>query len=111
MKACTSKREYGSPRLWSAKVDSQTSGMEMACGVCVCPNGRRLSPPTDPPIPLNGLPVRRVVWPRRPPPRRSKRGLVFPGRPCPGACSLRAIPGGRVCACLSVCLGRFRNRE
>lgn len=104
MKACTSKREYGSPKIVVGKGRrlSDFGDGDGVWGGGVSPNGRRLSPPTDPPIPLNGLPVRRVVWPRRPPPpRRSKRGLVFPGRPCPGACSLRAVLGGRVCACLS----------
>lgn len=108
MKACTSKRKYGSPsKIVVGQVNSQTSGMgDGLCGGCVPTVGAALSPS------LSHLPPSTAflcaVW-CGPVDRRDGAGrLLFPGRPCPGhaACGLYSV-----LMCVCACLGRFRNRE
>lgn len=67
----------------------------------MCPNGRRLSLPLWHPSLSTAFVC--AVWCGPVDRRNGARGLVSHGRPCPGACSLRAVVGPGVC--LSVWVG------
>lgn len=91
--------DRGGPRLWSTRTLWPGGWVG---GVGVVPTVGGFLSLISFPLLLNGFPVRRVVWPRRPP-HRSRRagGLVFPGRPCPGHAVGFGIVNRQTCMLLS----------